>query len=321
MAQVMTVCGPISPDELGFVLPHEHIFIDLTAFPGGITLGGLDGIIDPVRHMEIMIEEVRAYQQAGGNSIVDVTCRNMGGDVRALKRVSETTGVHIVAGCGWYRESYMDHDLYYRSTDELAEELIREIEQGLGDSGLRPGILGEIGIEYSHYHLSAKEERCLRAMAKAQRRTGLAITTHLPKAGVAFEVLDVLGEYGVPPDRVIVGHSDVYKDAAYHAALMDRGAYVQYDNIGSSLDAPRGERELLDLIVKLVRGASSKGRRYTQRILLSHDICYRSHLRHYQGRGFDYLATRFLPQLRERGLGDEEIHTMTVENPRRVLSV
>jgi predicted metal-dependent phosphotriesterase family hydrolase len=315
MAHVMTVCGPISPDELGFTLPHEHIFVDLTAFPGGITIGGLDAIIDPVRHMEIMIEELKAYQSAGGKSVVDVTCRNLGGDIRALKRVAEATGANIIAGCGWYRESYMDHDIYYQPTNELAEDLIKEIENGLGDTGIRPGIIGEIGVDYSHYHLSAKEERCLRAMAKAQRRSGLAITTHLPKARVAFEVLDVLGEHGVPPDRVIIGHSDIYKDAGYHAALMTRGAYVQYDNIGSDFDAPRGEPDLLDLVVELVR------RGHGERILLSHDICCRSHLKYYHGRGFDYLATQFLPRLREMGISEEEVQIMTVENPKRVLSV
>ena len=315
MAQIITVCGPIAPDELGFTLPHEHIFIDLTAFPGGITMHGLDGFIDPVRHTDIMIQEVRAFQAAGGKSIVDVTCRNMGGDTRALKGVAEATGVHIIAGCGWYRESYMDHDLYYRSTNELAESLINEIEHGLGDTGIRPGILGEIGVNYNHYHLSAKEERCLRAVAKAQQHSGLAVTTHLPKARVAHEVLDVLGEHGVPAERVILGHSDAYKDAGYHASLMQRGAYVQYDNIGSTLDAPWGESELLDLMVELL------GQGYVERVLLSQDICGRSHMKYYGGRGFDYIATEFLPLLRERGISEEQIQIMTVENPKRVLAV
>jgi phosphotriesterase-related protein len=315
MAQIMTVCGPIAPDELGFTLPHEHIFIDLTAFPGGITLHGLDGFIDPVRHTDIMIEEVRAFRAAGGKSIVDVTCRNMGGDIDALKGVAIATGAHIIAGCGWYRESYMDHDLYYRSTNELADELIHEIEHGFGETGIRPGILGEIGVNYNHYHLSATEERCLRAVAKAQQHSGLAITTHLPKARVAHEVLDVLGEHGVPGERVIIGHSDAYKDAGYHASLMERGAYVQYDNIGSTLDAPWGESELIELMVELL------GQGYAERILLSQDVCGRSHMKHYGGRGFDYIATKFLPKLRERGVGEEQILIMTEENPRRVLSV
>jgi predicted metal-dependent phosphotriesterase family hydrolase len=315
MAQIMTVLGAISPNDLGFTLPHEHIFIDLTAFPGGITTGGLDAIIDPVRHTEMMIEELNAFQAVGGKGLVEVTCRNMGGDIRAVKRAAEASGLNIIAGCGWYRESYMDHDIYYRATDELAEELVYEIEHGIDGTDIRPGIIGEIGVDYNHDHLSAKEERCLRAVAKAQRRTGLAVTTHLPKARIAFEVLDVLAEYDVPADRVILGHSDTYKDAAYHAALMNKGAYVQYDNIGSDYDMPRGEAELISLVADLV----CQG--FVDRILLSHDICCRSHLKWFGGRGFDYLATKFLPTLKQAGVSDEAIYTMTVENPKRVLTV
>ena len=313
MAQVMTVLGPISPDELGFTLPHEHIFVDLTVFPGGQTIGGLNAIIDPVRHTQIMIEELKAFQAVGGQSLVELTCRNLGGDIRAVKRMAEATGLNIIAGCGWCRESYMEDDIYYRSTDELAEELIDEIEHGIDGTDIRPGIIGEIGPDL--YHLTAKEERCLRTEAKAQRRTGLAVSIHSPKAKVGFEVLDILGEYGVPPDRVIIGHSDIYKDAEYHTALIKRGAYVQYDNIGSGYDGPRGESDLINLITELIR------RGHGERILLSHDTCWRSHLNHYGGHGFDYLSTTFLPKLKEKGVSDEAIHIMTVENPRRVLAV
>ena len=313
MTQVMTVLGPISSNDLGFTLPHEHIFVDLTAFPGGKTIGGLDAIIDPVRHTGIMIEELKAFQAVGGQSLVELTPRNSGGDIQAVKRMAEVTGLNIIAGCGWCRESYMEDDIYYRATDELAEELVYEIEHGIGGTDIRPGIIGEIGPDL--YHLTAKEERCLRAEAKAQRRTGLAMSIHSPKARVGFEVLNVLAEYGVPPDRVIIGHSDIYKDAEYHAALMKRGAYVQYDNIGSGYDGPRGESDLINLVAELIRQG------YAERILLSHDTCWRSHLKYYAGHGFDYLATTFLPKLREKGVSDEAIHTMTVENPKRVLAV
>jgi phosphotriesterase-related protein len=311
----MTVLGPISADELGFTLPHEHVFGNLTAFPGGITIGGLNSIIDPVLHSEIMIEELKAFKAVGGKSLVELTCRNMGGDIRAVKRVAEATGLNIIAGCGWYRESYMEHAIYYRPTDELAEGLIYEIEHGLDGTDIRPGIIGEIGPDYSHKHFSAKEERCVRAVAKAQRRTGLAITTHTPKPGIGFEMLDILGEYDVPPDRVIIGHSDIFKDGEYHVALMKRGAYVQYDNIGSGYEGPRGESDLINLIAKLVRQG------YVERILLSHDILWRSRLKHYGGDGFEHLTLKFLPRLKEAGVSDEAIHTMMVENPKRVLAV
>jgi phosphotriesterase-related protein len=311
MPQIMTVLGPIPPQELGLTLPHEHIFIDLTAFPGGSTIGGLDSLIDPARHTDIMIDELKAFQAVGGRSVVELTPRNAGGDVQAVKRVAQATGLNIIVGCGWYRASYMEEALRHRPTDELAEELIDEIENGIGGTDMRPGIIGEIGT--NQYHLTALEERCLRAEAKAQRQTGLAITTHLPKAGVAFEVLDILAEYDVPPDRVVIGHCDIYQDADYHAAIMDRGAYVQYDNIRSYINIPLGELD--ELVAELV------GRGYAERMLLSHDVCWRSHLHHYGGGGFDYIAKTFIPKLKEKGVASEAIHTMTVENPKRVLTV
>ena len=312
MAHVMTVVGPIDPDDMGFTLPHEHIFIDLTLWPGGKTFAGEDAIIDPMRHTELMVEELAAFEAVGGRGLVELTVRNMGGDIRALKRIAEATGLHIVAGCGWYRDSYIDDSIHHRPTGELAEDLIHEIQHGIAGTGIRPGVIGEIGAD--GYHLTAKEERCLRAAAKAQRVTGLAITTHLPKRGVAMEALDILEEHGVPPDRVIVGHADGYEVVDYHVALVKRGAYVEFEIIRPYYPFAR-TISTLDLTADLVRLG------YADRILLSQDICSKSLLRRYGGGGFGYLATDFLPQLRAKGVGDEVIHTITVENPKRVLAV
>lgn len=319
MPQVMTVRGPIAAGALGFTLPHEHTFLNLAAFPTSATLSGLDAVIDPVRHMQILIDELRIFRQEGGASIVDTTNRNMGGDIRATLRLSEATGIHIIAGCGWYREAFMGEELSFTPTDRLAEELIWEIEHGICEGPnrnctfIRPGIIGEIGTNL--LHLSAKEERCLRAMAKAQRRTGLALTTHLPQGGVALEVLDIVAEHNVPADRVIIGHADIYMDVDYHVALMKRGAYVEFDNIGAHYDVPRQEPALVEHIFRLIQ------RGHVERILLSQDTCWRSRLAHWGGHGYGYIQRTFLPLLRARGISEEAIHIMTVENPARVLAV
>ncbi len=314
MGYVMTVLGPISPEKLGFTLPHEHIFVDLTTFPGGLSVGGMDAIIDAVRHTEIMCQELEAFQAAGGKSFVDVTPRNTGGDIRAVKKMAETTGLNIIAGCAWYRESFMDHDIYYRPTNELAEELICEIEHGRDGTDIRPGIIGEIGAEYTHYHLSAKEERCLRAVAKAQQRTGLAVTTHLPQKGIAVEALDILGDHGVPPDRVVIGHCSFFLNLDYHRALIKRGAYLQFDTFGMAKYMPE-EPDVVNHVAELVRWG------HADRILLSHDVCWRSHLKRYGGHGFDYVPTEIIPRLKAKGVDDEAIHLITVENPKRVLTI
>ena len=312
MPSVMTVCGSIDPEYLGVTLPHEHIFIDLTAWPGGRTVAGEDAIIDSERHERLMIAELQQFQAVGGKSIVELTVKNMGGDPPALRRVSEATGLHIIAGCGWYRDSYMSPDLNHRPTDQLAEELIYEIEHGIAGTDVRPGIIGEIGADY--HHLTAIEERCLRASAMAQRATGLAITTHLPRRDAAFETLAILAEYGVPPEKIVVGHADQYDSIEYQLALLKRGVFIEFEIIRPHYPYAR-TMPTIDMTAELVRLG------YAGQMLMSRDVCSQSMLRRNGGGGFDYLITDFLPALRERGIDDEAIHTMTVENPKRLLSI
>jgi phosphotriesterase-related protein len=121
-------------------------------------------------------------------------------------------------------------------------------------------------------------------------------------------------EHGVPADRVIIGHADVYMDVDYHVSLMKRGAYVEFDNIGAHYDVPRQEPALVEHIFRLIQAG------YVERILLSHDTCWRSRLAYWGGHGYVYLFRTFLPLLRARGVSDEAIHIMTVENPKRVLA-
>jgi len=255
---------------------------------------------------------LQQFQAVGGKSIVELTVKNMGGDPPALRRVSEATGLHIIAGCGWYRDSYMSPDLNHRPTDQLAEELIYEIEHGIAGTDVRPGIIGEIGADY--HHLTAIEERCLRASAMAQRATGLAITTHLPRRDAAFETLAILAEYGVPPEKIVVGHADQYDSIEYQLALLKRGVFIEFEIIRPHYPYAR-TMPTIDMTAELVRLG------YAGQMLMSRDVCSQSMLRRNGGGGFDYLITDFLPALRERGIDDEAIHTMTVENPKRLLSI
>jgi len=135
----------------------------------------------------------------------------------------------------------------------------------------------------------------------------------MPKRGVAMEALDILEEHGVPPDRVIIGHADGYEVLEYQVALIKRGAHVEFEIIRPHYPFARTV-STLDLTADLVRLG------YADQILLSQDICSKSLLRRYGGGGYDYLVTDFLPQLREKGVSDEALHTITVENPKRVLA-
>ena len=95
MGTIMIVLGPIASEDLGLTLPHEGVFIDLTAFPGSITKGGLLAVLDPMRHMDIMIRELEAFKAIGGKGVVELTCRNMGGNIRAHKQIASDTGLSM----------------------------------------------------------------------------------------------------------------------------------------------------------------------------------------------------------------------------------
>jgi predicted metal-dependent phosphotriesterase family hydrolase len=190
VATVMTVTGPVEAAKLGVTLPHEHLFIDVLREYRG------DGLLNDGA---LAIEEVAAYRAAGGRSIVDVTSVGLGRAPEALRRVSEATGVHIIMGSGHYREPYLDLARINRMTvDDLATEIVEDLEVGVDGSGIRAGIIGEIACDR---WITAAEERCFRAAARAHRRTGATITTHAARWPVGIRQLDLLAEEGVDPRR------------------------------------------------------------------------------------------------------------------------
>lgn len=311
MAHVMTVRGPVDPSELGFTLPHEHTQVALWHIQDRWDYWELTGD-EPV-----ILEELRAYREAGGTTLVDVTLPGIGRDPRWLVGLAEKTGLHIVMGGGWYRTAYYPPEALIdrRSTDALAEELVAEATVGVGDSGVRIGILGEIGTDKPW--VTPPEERVHRAVARASRRTGLAITTHGVMSDVGAAQLTIFEEEGVDPGRVVIGHADSYPVLDHHLSLIARGASIQFDFLGMSFTPMErhGEGRLVRLLGELLE------RGHGDRILLSQDVCHNSQLRHYEGNGYTYLQTTFLPRLREAGVSQGEIDRMTVDNPRRLLTI
>ncbi len=308
----MTVRGPVELATLGFGLPHEHLRIDLISiFPASMLAFDFQ-LIDE----ELMTSEVTLFQQAVGSAwpgapwIVDVTTdARMGRDPAYLRRMSEQLDLHIVMGCGRYREPWYEPGFAERPTGQLADLLTAEIEHGVGDTGIRPGIIGELGADRDF--VSPAEERTLRAAAIAHQRTGLAITLHARFGQVGLAQLDILENAGVDLGRVIVGHTDTDPDLDYHEAIARRGAWVQYDCI-------RGKIALVpERRVRYILEARRRG--FLDRLLLSHDICGLSMLRAYGGTGFDYLPGTFAGLLRDRGLSEEELLQLFVLDPRAAL--
>jgi predicted metal-dependent phosphotriesterase family hydrolase len=311
MAHVQTVLGPIDPASLGVTLPHEHTQIALWHVPDRWDYWQL------TRDEPVILEELAAFRAAGGSCLVDLTVAGVGRDPDWLARIARASGLHIVMGCGWYRGAYYPTEagIDRRSVDDLADELVREATDGVATTAIRPGIIGEIGTDKPW--VTALEERVHRAAARAAGRTGLAITTHGVLSPVGLDQLRIFEEEGLDPARVVIGHADSYPVLEHHLAILERGASVEFDFLGMSFTAV--ERHSEPRVVELLRELLGRG--HAERILLSQDVCNDAQLRRYGGNGYAYLATTFLPRLRAAGVSDAEIETMTVANPRRILTI
>ena len=304
MTHVNTVMGPVEGSQLGITLPHEHLSLDLFR---AARSGGRPFEIPE----DVMTEEVLLFKRAGGGTIVELTTPDLGRRPAYLREISSRTGVHIVMATGRYREPWYEKEIWERTTADIAAEFVREIEDGV--EGIRPGIIGEIGVH--GYHVSPAEERVHRAASRAQKKTGLALATHALFRPLGLAQLDLFEEEGVDLRRVIVGHCETYPYIEYHEAVMRRGAWVAFDQIrgrvaGSELDIQMQTR----LIPELIR------RGFLRQLLLSHDVCDHARLRATGGPGFVYLLETFREVLEREGISREQLHTLFVENPRRALT-
>jgi predicted metal-dependent phosphotriesterase family hydrolase len=304
VTQVQTVRGPVQSTHLGVVLPHEHLVADFYAIPQ------VFGQYDVLDDESLVIDDLQRYRDAGGRTVVDATVPGIGRDPEALRRISDATDVHVIMGCGWYREPWYPPEVNRTSTRELTRQLIHEIEDGAEGSGIRPGIIGEIGSHKGSP--TGQEERVFRAAARAAVATGLSVTTHsIYRAGL--EHIEIMQEEGLDPSRIVIGHSDEHLNVDYHRAIVRAGAVVQFDQIGLVPPPPWSVERLCQIIVALV------GDGFEERILLSTDVSVKSDLAALGGRGYSYLLESFLPRLASQGLAETSIKRIVEENPRRIL--
>jgi len=299
----MTVLGPIDAERMGFTQPHEHVLID--HFNMRLNY---EAILEDVG---LATEEVQAYADAGGRTLVDTTNVGIERDPEGLAEVSRATGVNIVMGAGWYRETVYPPVVLQSTARTLADILIGELELGVGDTGIRPGVIGELGTE--RYHITPAQERVFRAAALASVATGTTITTHTSHYGdLAMEQLALLTGEGVPVERIVIGHMGDRRGLDVELPVLQTGAWLEIDHVGFSEYQTDDRRA--DHVARLVADG------FTDQLLISSDFCFRSHYHAYGGRGYDYLIRTFLPRLRTRGVSDDAIRRITVDNPWRAFA-
>ena len=346
--KVLTVTGPIDPDQVAQTIAHEHIFIARTRpiNEGVPAATNLELTLEPlslenlsaVRHYTVgprrdalynffdltdlddAIAEVSEFKRWGGSTVIDVSNIGLGRDPKALVQVAHATGLNIVMGAGWYQKRYHPPDMDTRTVEELTEVIISDITVGAEGTNIRSGIIGEVGVNGNP--LTPNEMKSIRASARASRATGAAITFHVGgHMEEKFTVIETVAAEGGDVTRVVMGHSNwIVDDLPFMKRLLERGVYIQFDTLGylealarSRLGRP-DDYAVAQAIVELIQAG------YVNQILLSQDVCTKLQLKKYGGRGYSYILEFFLPELRRLGVTDAQIQTIMVENPRRVLT-
>jgi phosphotriesterase-related protein len=338
---VQTVRGSLAPSELGITLSHEHLLFDLTCYMSGTVeeatrkrlaelpvrienlgeirldiLSSRDNLLQ--LDVGLAIEELMYFKMAGGKTIVDCTTLGLARDVRAVRAISEATGVNIIAGSGYYVGASHPKNMDEKTVDEISQQMIQEITVGVGDTGIKCGILGEIGTSWP---MTKNEEKVLRAAGRAAHKTGAPVNVHVwPFNRYHHQVLDILNEEGANLERVVLSHIDEGMfDTEYPVSLLKRGCYVEFDTFGAELYfGASGQRDPSDAErVQKVSELVKLG--YASNVLISHDVCYKIMLKRFGGYGYDHLLKDVVPMFRRAGVSDDQIRTIMVENSARLL--
>lgn len=323
MGVIQTVCGEISPDELGFCHTHEHVWCDIRLserdhIRSSVSKGHEGSMIYDEKQR--MLEELKAYHEMGGRALVDVTTHHWRPDTATVRQLSELSGVHIVITGGFYTEPSIPKWVDTMSIRQITDTLIAELVDGEPEHGVKVGLY-KSGIWRGR--IEGPELKALRAVARAVQETGAAMTTHT-SGSRRYEIsggnmgpshLKIFKEEGTAAHRLIVGHVDERPDVNVLSSLAEEGCYIQFDVIGKLhwlLDETRA------LLIK-----EMKSRGHLDRILLGTDRCRKTELyRELGGVGYTYLFEHFFGILKKHGgITDSEISMIMEENPARALTL
>ncbi|WP_433499459.1 phosphotriesterase family protein [Sphaerimonospora sp. CA-214678] len=339
---VTTVLGRVSPDDLGITLCHEHLRNDGARAWHPPAEGDAEGDLiarEPVRmeflgrlrqdpylsrdnvsldDTETAIDEVRRFAERGGNTLLEVTSVGIGRAPAELVAIARATGLNIVMGCGFYLERTHPDRVRPMTAADVADEIEHDLTEGVGtESGrVRAGVIGEIGVSPD---FTPEEEKVLRGAARAQARTGVPLSVHLPGwVRHGHRVLDVIAEEGGRLPGTVLSHlNPAGADRDYQVSLAMRGAYLGYDMCGMDYLYPGEGQSPCDeenaaAVAWLVRAGLG------HRVLLSQDVFLKTMLVRYGGTGYAHILTHFVPRLHRHGLTADDTTRLLVGNPREL---
>ena len=344
--RIQTVLGVIDADALGVTLPHEHLLIDMAAWFQDVSeasekkmakeplklenlwwikthsYNSLDNL--KLQDEELAIKEALMYKNAGGNTIVDLTNIGMARNPLALARISRATGLNIIMGSGYYIGASHPSELVDMAEQEITEGIIRDIVEGVDNTGIHAGIIGEIGCSEPLY---GTERKVLRAAAAAQRLTGAPLNIH-PSTNddLVLEIVDILKKAGADLTHTIINHIDQwgFRDDTCRR-LADAGCFIEFDSFGNEGIYLNHQDNTLTqyaqddvILVKRIAELISEG--YIEQILISCDVCLKQLLVTYGGYGYAHIMRAIVPVMRWSGLSDKQINTLLVDNPKRAFA-
>ena len=311
MAQISSVLGQMDTADLGFTLSHEHV---------SVTSAGIQQVypefLDRAGTLERAIEELTVARGEGLGTMIDVTTIDLGRDVRLLEQVSRGSGVNIICATGNWRD--IPRVFHTASPDHIAPLYIREIEEGIEGTGIRAGI---IKVANDRGGVTPEGEIILRAAARAQKATGVPISTHTwAPERVGEQQVRIFEDEGVDPNRVYVGHSNDTTDIGYLTGLLAKGVWIGLDRY----PGPQAG-ETPDWIGRTETAKKLIAAGYGHRIMIGHDwsvaltIVNRETMdarRKLNPDGYLFATRRVIPRLKEIGATDEDVQNIFVNNPR-----
>ena len=292
---------------------------------------------DPTRCKDNMVtdepvieDELMWFKRWGGRSLVDLTLPGIGRDPYAQRRLSAGTGVNIIAATGWYVEASFPDFIKEKSIEELCDIMVKELTEGIGETGVKAGVIGECGCSQVPFH--PQEKKVIQAAARAQAKTGAAFTIHpalidvekrIGSVKAAETYVDLIEKEGADLSKFYLSHADrTCIDPDYHRRLINRGITLGYDCLGkgdffdSAFIGAGGmsDGERVRALVQLCKEG------YDKQLVLSQDVCFKTNLRRYGGMGYAHILEHIIPMLKIEGVSEEQIRNMLVENPKRLLA-
>lgn len=341
MRYVQTVCGAIAPEQLGFTLPHEHIFWDLNIYlPKDLDIQDEN---DP-RNQNICLEnltQVRSkfqqysrnviqhdpniaekelfwFKEAGGGTICDCTVRGIGPRPQLLKEVSAHTGVNVILGTGFYCHNALTDKENRLDKHQKAEQITKDLQDGFEGTDIKAGFI-KIGVE----SIRSEEDRAsLAAAAIAQKQTGASILIHQP--GIehqANDIFEVLTAHGGDLSRTVMCHCDpLLPDLDYIDAMAKAGAYISFDFfgldgvLGKTLFLPTDKDRIFSILALIDRGD-------LENIVISHDTVYKTMLRQFGGYGYAHIQKDVWPLMLANGYTQDILDQISIQNPMEIFSL